>query len=161
MRVYLPATIPLLREWLDAGLATPRGLGYSVTPGLREWYREGDAEELEYAAGLAAATAALDLLAADRSAPRRRVVLAVDVADSDVTPIADERAAVRLGAPVPDSRWGSALVDDSDAEPIVATAVSCLDAAAVGDEDASFALDEAAARELGWYAVQELRFLLD
>jgi hypothetical protein len=38
--------------------------------------------------------------------------------------------------------------------------VRALPAAAAGDDDAAFALDDAAAVELGWYAVQELEILL-
>jgi hypothetical protein len=43
----------------------------------------------------------------------------------------------------------------------VAVAVEALPAAALGDDDAAFALDEAASVELGWWAVQELDALLD
>ncbi|MDQ1706671.1 MAG: hypothetical protein QOF18_3037, partial [Frankiaceae bacterium] len=59
MRVYLAATLPLLRQWLAAGQAPP-GPGHAVTPALREWYREGSQEEMEYVAQLAAGRAALD-----------------------------------------------------------------------------------------------------
>jgi hypothetical protein len=41
VRVYLPATLPLLRSWLDAGRATG-ATAYAVTPALREWYREAN-----------------------------------------------------------------------------------------------------------------------
>jgi hypothetical protein len=131
-----------------------------VTGALREWYRDGDGEELEYVAGVAAATAALTLLAENSGAPRRRVVLAVEVDDGAVRPSAAEPAAVEVSGPIPTSRWASALVDDEGAEAVVATAIANLAAAAAGDEDASFALDEAAAYELNWYAVQELPYLV-
>src|SRR3954454_12815752 len=72
VRVYLPATVPLLRRWVAEGRA-PAGLAWAVSPGLREWYREGDEEEMEYAAQLAAGRASLDLFAADPEAPRLRV----------------------------------------------------------------------------------------
>jgi hypothetical protein len=159
VRVYLPATVPVARVWLDAGTArSPRG--FAVTPALREWYREGNEEELEYVAQTAAARAALELLAADTDAARRRVVLAVDVPDADVVPLpADDRAAVAVGVPVPRQWWASALVDDEEADAVVSAAVTAL-SAAPGDDDAAFALDEADATELGWYAVQELPHLL-
>ena len=156
MRVYVPATLPLLRSWLDAGRMPP-GRGFAVTPALREWYREGDEEEMEYVAQLAACRAALDLLDADPEARRLRVVVAGDVADADVA--ADEtagRAGVVVGAAVPVSDWASALVDDEEAESVVSAAVTALGGAAAGDDDAAFAVDEAAAHELGWFAVQEL-----
>lgn len=160
MRVYLPATLPLLAAWLRAGAAPP-GPGYAVTPALREWYREGEEEELEYAAAVAAARAALDLLAADVEAPRRRVVLAVDVADLDVAPGGTVRAAVTAAAPMPVAAWASALVDDEDAQSVVSAAVTSLGAAGAGDDDAAFAVAEAEATELGWWAVQELPHLLE
>jgi hypothetical protein len=156
VRVYVPATLPLLRRWLDAGQMPP-GRGFAVTPALREWYREGDEEEMEYVAQLAAGRAALDLLAADPDARRLRVVVAADVPDSDVA--VDEpagRSAVAVGTAAPVSNWASALVDDEDTESVVSAAVTALGAAAAGDDDALFALDEAASYELGWYAVQEL-----
>ena len=156
MRVYVPATLPLLRRWLDAGQMPP-GRGFAVTPTLREWYREGDEEEMEYVAQLAAGRAALDLLDADPDARRLRVVVAGEVPDADVA--SDEtggRAAIAVGTAVPVSSWASALVDDDDAESVVSAAVTALGAAASGDDDAAFALDEAGAYELGWYAVQEL-----
>lgn len=159
MRVYLAATLPLLARWHSDGQAPP-GSGQAVTPALREWYREGDTEEMEYVAQLAAGRAALDLLAADVDAPRRRVVLAVDAPDLDVVPAPDAgRSAVVVGVAVPVSAWASALVDDEDAEAVISAAVTALGAAAAGDDDAAFLLDEAAATELGWYAVQELDHL--
>ncbi|HWB67396.1 MAG TPA: hypothetical protein VG708_11285 [Mycobacteriales bacterium] len=161
MRVYLPATLPLLRDWLEAGAATTSAGAYAVTPDVREWYRDGDLEELEHVAQVAAAQAALDLLADDPTAPRRRAVLAVDVADDAARPAPDHgRAAVTIAGPVERTRWASALVDDEAAALVVTAAVERLSAAAAGDPDAQFALDEAAAHDLGWYAVQELSDLL-
>jgi hypothetical protein len=161
MRVYLPATLPMLTRWLDAGQAPP-GPGHAVTPTLREWYREGGEEEMEYVAQLDAARTALDLLADDTDAPRRRVVLAADVPDLDVAvdPAgAGGRSGVTVGGPVPMTTWASAMVDDEDSEAVVSAAVTALGAAAAGDEDAAFLIDEAGATELGWYAVQELKHL--
>ena len=160
MRVYVPATVPLLRQWLAEGRA-PAGLAWAVSPALREWYREGDQEEMEYVAQLAAGRAALDLLAADHGAPRLRVVIAAEAPDDGVAPTNGPRGQVWVGAPLPLDCWASALVDGADAEPVVAAAVAALPAAAAGDDDAAFALDDAAAAELGWYAVQELELLLD
>jgi hypothetical protein len=163
MRVYLPATFPLLRSWLAAGAAEPAGPAYAVTPALREWYREGAADELEAVAQVAAAGGSVELLAGDPDAPRRRVVLAVDADDTDLEPAygGGDRSTIRLHAAVPRSRWASALVDGEDAAVVVATAIANVARAALGDEDAQFALDEASAHELGWYAVQELPHLLD
>jgi len=165
VRVYLPGTFPMLVEWLAAGAARPSDLAgvpaHAVTAALREWYHDADLDELEHAAQLDAAVSSLRLLALDPSAPRRRVVLAVDVEDPEAQPASPAgRSAITLDRAVPMVRWASALIDDVDAEPVVTQAVSALEAAAPGDDDAQFDIDEAEAVELGWYAVQELPHLL-
>ena len=82
MRVYVPLTLSGLAEAHRTGELGPGPLdAYAVTPALREWYVSDDIEELEYAALSRAALASLRLLAADPGAPRRRVVVAVDVPD--------------------------------------------------------------------------------
>ena len=159
MRVYLPASLPLLAEWAAAGHTTPSRAA-AVTPGLREWYREGDAEELEYAAQRVAARMSLEMLAADPGTPRRRVVLAVDVPDADVAVVDEPRGAVSVGGATPRANWASAMVDAEEADVVISAAATALGGAAAGDEDASFAVDEADGTELGWYAVQELGDLL-
>lgn len=160
MRVYLPATLPMLAQWVADGHACPCLAG-AVTPGLREWYREADTDELEYAAQRVAARLSLELLADDPGAPRRRVVVAVDVPDDDVAPVDDPRGTVAVGVGAKRAWWASALVDDEESDVVVSAAATALGAAAAGDEDAAFTVDEADATELGWYAVQELDQLLD
>ncbi len=158
MRVYLPATVPMLRAALATGEFGSAPLtGFAVTPALREWYAAGDAEELEYAALTEAARASLRLLDVDQAAPQRRVVLAAEVPERAVTPLADlDRAAVRLAAAVPRAAWVSAHVDDPLAAEVIAVAAAAVVAADLGDDDAQFAVDEAEGCELQWYAVQEL-----
>jgi hypothetical protein len=174
MRVYLPCTLPRLREVLRAGEVAP-GAAFAVTPALREHYREGDAEELEYVALTEAARASLALLDAERlrdpAAAPRRVVLAAD-ADADavapVEAVADRggpagragRADVRLTRPVPLRRVVSAHVDDAAAEAAVASAAEAVVAAELGSEDAKFALDEAEGHELLWWSSSELELLV-
>jgi hypothetical protein len=162
VRVYLPATLPALAAVLGRGALGSAPLpAHAVTPALREWYAEGDLEELEYAAMQAAAQASLRRLAADPSAPRRRVVLAADVPDAAVTRApAAGRSAVTVSADVLLTDIASAHVDLLDAEPDVAAACAALPAADRGDEDAAFTVDGAAGHELAWYAPQELPDLL-
>jgi hypothetical protein len=161
MRVYLPSTLPLLSAALDVG-QFELDIAYAVTPGLREWYIEGDLEELEYAAAAAAARASLHLLAdAAGTASARRVVVAADLPDLAARPAPEVgRAAVRLGAPVLWSQVASAHVDAAIARDDVRRALGALAAAESGDEDARFLLDSVEDHELAWYAAQELGVLL-
>jgi hypothetical protein len=131
-----------------------------VTPALREWYVEGDLEELEYAASTAAARASLRLLAGAHD-DWRRVVLAAELPDGDARPAPEvHRAAVRLAGPVPWRVVESALVDDGSAAPDVRRGTDALPAADAGDDDAAFLVDAVEDHELGWYALQELADLL-
>lgn len=159
MRVYVPSTFTGLADAVHSG-RVGAGVGYAVTPALREWYASGDSEELEYAATAAAARASLRLVAADPRCDRRRVVLAAEVVDDMVARPAEESrsgpAAVELVGEVPYSRVVSAHVDDEDAVGDVAAAVAALPAADDGDEDARFAVDGAEGHELLWYASQEI-----
>lgn len=161
MRVYLATTLTELPGILDAGEIAPVPLrGYAVTPALREAYASGDEEELEYVAMLAAARESLRLLAADKAAPRRRVVLAADVPDAGAIPVADdEPAAVLVSAAIPLPKVASGHVDDDAAEADVAAAAAASAAADAGVDDAQFTVDGAEGHELGWYATQELRHL--
>lgn len=159
VRVYLPATLPAVAGLLRDGEIRPEPVhGYAVTPALREWYASGDVEELEYVAMTHAARESLRLLAADPAASRRRVVLAAEVADVQVTASGtfDEPALVVISGRVLLRDIASGHVDDPSASPEVAAAVVALDAADAGDEDARFALDGAEGYELAWYATQEL-----
>lgn len=164
MRVYLAATMPMLAGILQAGQVGPPPLtGFAVTPALREWYASGDQEELEYAAMTVAARASLRLLAADPAAPSRRVVLAADVPDGQVSATGDlgedDPAAVRIDAAVPVAWLASGHLDEEAAAADVRAAVTALPAADQGDDDAKFAVDGAEGNELLWYAVQELPYL--
>ncbi|MFJ3924985.1 DUF6912 family protein [Streptomyces sp. NPDC090022] len=165
MRVYVPLTLPGLAEAHKAGELAPAPLrAYAVTPGLREWYVSDDIEELEYAALSRAAAASLRLIAADAAAPRKRVVVAVDVADkaASATPGLDEATLgqVTLDAPVRLTVAAAVHVDAADAEADVAAAADALPAADSGDDDAQFTVDGAEDHELLWFGVQEIPGLL-
>ncbi|GAB3597510.1 hypothetical protein GCM10027446_25750 [Angustibacter peucedani] len=161
MRVYVPATLGSLKRLQDNGFSGPVQ-AHAVTPELREWYADGDAEELEYAASDEAAEASLRLLADDAGSPRRRVVVAADVPDADVRVVGGlSRSAVVVDADVARSAVVSLHVDDADAVVDVTRAVEALPAAAAGDDDARFTVDGAASHELLWYDVTELDDVLD
>jgi hypothetical protein len=169
VRVYLPSTLPDLsgRVRLDATgrpadtravVADAGSLGFAVTAGLREWYREGDVEELEYVALTHAARGSLRLIASSGAVgAQRRVVLAVDVSDADVVAAPHiDVAAVRIGPAVLLDSVAAVHVDDPQAAADVEAAARLVEAADAGDDDARFALDGLDDHELQWYATQEL-----
>lgn len=167
VRIYLPATLPGLRaagvgsEQLASQIeVAPAGSrACAVTPSLREWYREGDIEELEYAALTRAALASLRLLPGNGG--DRRVVLAADVPDTNVVfDPSDDPAAVRVIDAVRLDQVVSAHVDDPSASYDVGAAVIVLESADPGDGDAEFVIAGLDDHELQWYAVQEIAFLL-
>jgi hypothetical protein len=167
MRVYVPLTLPGLAEAHKAGELGPAPLtGYAVTPALREWYVSDDIEELEYAALNRAAQASLRHLAVDPAAPRRRVVVAVDVPDGEAVADPDRSldhsalGEVRIAAAVPLAKTAAVHVDSDEAEEDVAAAADALGAADMGDDDAQFTVDGAEDHELLWYATQEIPNLI-
>ncbi|MEU2395344.1 hypothetical protein [Streptomyces sp. NPDC007369] len=165
MRVYVPLTLPGLAEVHQAGELGGAPLrAYAVTPGLREWYVSDDIEELEYAALGRAATASLRMLAEDPAAPRKRVVVALDVADKAVTavPGIDEASLGQVGVagPVRLTAAAAVHVDAEDAVKDVEAAAAAVGAADAGDDDARFTVDGADDHELLWFGVQEIPGLL-
>jgi hypothetical protein len=167
MRVYVPLTLPGLAQAHKAGELGPGPLtAYAVTPALREWYVSDDIEELEYAALNRAAAASLRLLAGDPAAARRRVVVAVDVADKDAVVDPDRGldagalGEVRIASAVPLAKFAAVHADADDAEADVAAAAGALGAADQGDDDAQFTVDGAEDHELLWFGVQEIPALL-
>jgi hypothetical protein len=163
MRVYLPSSFPGLRALLDSGeVGDPPLPGYAVTGELREWYAEGDLEELEYAAMTLAARASVRLLDADPDAVRRRVVIVVEVPDGDVQRVPHvDRAAVKVRSAVPLRDVKAVHVDDTAAVPDVTVAADAVVEADLGSEDAAFRLEQAEGHELAWYATQEIGPLLE
>jgi hypothetical protein len=159
VRVYVPATVPMLAALRASGqLGEGPTIAHAVTPALREWYAEGDEEELEYVAFTRAAQAALQLLRHDPSAPRRRVVVSADV---DATDLIREdvdlgSSTVRLPQPIALKKVASIHVDGAGAAAEVAAAADVVEEALAGDPDAQFIVDGAEDHELEWYAVSEL-----
>ncbi|MGH3925056.1 MAG: DUF6912 family protein [Pseudonocardiaceae bacterium] len=165
MRVYLPATLAMLRQLVDSGeLAPVSGTGFALTPMLRESYAAGNTEELEYAAMMEAARASLRLLSAELDAdpkvPARRVVVAADVEGVRLRPDLDT-AAVTVPGTVPVTAIAAVHVDVAAAEEAVRASAAVVHAADLGDPDAEFALGDAEDHEMAWYAPQELPFLLE
>jgi uncharacterized protein DUF6912 len=159
VRVYVPATVPMLTALRAGGpLGDSAVLAHAVTPGLREWYAEGDQEELEYVAFTRAAQDALRLLRTDSAAPRRRVVVSADVPAAGLQREDNElgSSTVRLAQPVLLTNVASVHVDSAGAAEAVAAAADVVEEALAGDPDAQFTVDSAEDHELEWYAVSEL-----
>jgi hypothetical protein len=158
MRVYLPATIPLLAR-LEQQRELELSKGYAVTASLREWYAEGDDEQLEYAALTAAARGSLRLLAAQSDLPRRRVVVAADVPDARIAlPGAEsaEPGVIKVTGAVRLADIAALHVDEAGAQEAVTAGARALPAADTGDADAVFAVDAVEDYDLLWYVTQEL-----
>lgn len=162
MRVYVPVTTHLLRAMVESGeLGPPPLTAFAVTPDLREWYRDGDMDELEYAALLEAARGSLRLLDEDPTSARRRAVVAAEVPDAQVELRPDlDRAVVRVTAAVPMRMVAAVHMDGPDAEKAVLAAADAVLEADLGSDDAKFLLDEAEGHEMLWYASQEVGPLL-
>jgi hypothetical protein len=163
MRVYLPSTLTELRRLLDNGVVGEPPLpGYAVTPALREWYAEGDLEEMEYVVLTLAARASVRLLDADPDAVRRRVVVVAEVPDALVTTVPHvDRAAVKVADPVALRLVQAVHVDDPAAIPDVTLAADAVIEADLGSDDAAFRVEQAEGHELQWYASQEIGPLLE
>ena len=165
MRVYIPATVPMLRELAESGeLTAVNNTAFALTPALREYYQSGSAEELEYAAMLDAARASLRLIAAeldaDPKAIPRRAGISAALEALTLRPDLDF-SVVRLDSPVTRGVVAAVHLDTEEAEDAVRAAAAVIDAADLGDPDAEFTLGDAEDHELSWYATQELPFLLE
>ncbi|MGC9666832.1 DUF6912 family protein [Planosporangium sp. 12N6] len=159
LRVYLPATLAGLAILKERGVLAPTAEAHAVTPALREWYAEGDEEELEYVAFTRAAQSALRLLREDPKTPRRRVVVSVDLPVTAVRRQADQELGSSLvGVPdaVPFAAVAAVHVDGAEAETDVAAAADVVEEALAGDPDAQFTVDGAEDHELEWYDPTEL-----
>jgi len=159
VRVYVPATVPMLTTLRAEGRLSSGPLrAHAVTPALREWYAEGDEEELEYVAFTRAAQEALHLLRLDTQAPRRRVVVSADVPSTALVREDVElgSSTVRLPQPLSVKEVVAIHLDGADAAEAIAAAAEVVDEAAAGDPDAQFTVDSAEDHELEWYAVTEL-----
>jgi hypothetical protein len=163
MRVYIPATLPMLQELVTDGYLQPRGgTAFAVTPALREAYAEGDDEELAEIAIAEAALASIRLLSADPDGglPLRRAVVVADADKTTLRPDLDD-AVVRVSGRIAMDQVAAVYVDNADAEPAVRAAIEVIDEADFGDEDAELTVGDAQDHALAWYATQEVPFLLD
>ena len=166
MRVYIPATWPMLRKLVANSQFHPvGGTAFALTPTLRESYVSGDDDELEYAAMSEAARASLRLLAVEfglgeDDTPARRVVVSADLDDVTLRPDLDD-GAVRIRGAVDLAAIAAVHVATADAEFAVRQAAGAVAAADLGDLDAEFLIGEAEDHDLAWYDPAEVAFLVE
>ncbi|MCL6551065.1 MAG: hypothetical protein K6T37_08655 [Acidothermus cellulolyticus] len=161
MRLYVPFTVSALkRRWqgMESELVGPGTVVHGVTPALREWYVEGDDEDLEYAAMTEAAAAAVHLVVAELNAglpgPAGRVVLSVDLPDREVEHLPDlGMTALGTRVAVHASDVAALHADEAAADPELRRL-----AAAIREEtdDAPALLEQIVDRDLLWYAPSEV-----
>lgn len=171
MRLFIPATLAMLETLLEGGEMPVRSAtAFAATPALVESYAQGDMEEIEHVAFLEAARASLRLLggeidsgAAHDTHPYRRVVVSVDVPDTEAEPRPDlDTAVVRLArGAVSMAEVAAVHVDLAGAVGAVEAAVEAVDRADLGDEDAELTVGDALDLDLAWYDAVELPFLLN
>jgi len=148
MRVYLPASLKLLRSVRDSSVVDGPFDAVAVTSGLREWYSTSDADGLEYAAMARASDLALEAATADR-----RVVVVVEADDVDVDVTDEPVGSVRL-VRIEGARVASFHVDDATAVPAVRLARAAL-AKAIPDS-MPWEVEHLVDHDLAWFARQEL-----
>ncbi|MBC2682091.1 DUF6912 family protein [Corynebacterium anserum] len=166
MRVYIPATFDLLRTLAEEQQMPVRsGVGFALTPAVREFYTSGDDEELAYTAFLDAARASLRLLTIgdEQRFPYRRVVISADIDDQAITLAPEDgESVVRLNPAIVTVKALAAIhVDDHDAEAATKAAMDVVDEADLGDEEAELTLGDCEDNLMSWYGAQELPFLVD
>lgn len=159
-RVFVPATLGLVSQWLESGEVRPRsGTAFAVTPALREAYASGDEEELAEVALDEASLASLRLLSGEEGGPPLRVVLVLEVPEVELRPDLDD-AVARVQGPIGLDAVDCLYVDLLSAKEVVARAALVVDAADLGDSDAEHIVADAQDEPLAWYASTELSLVL-
>lgn len=150
MRIYLPLSQAMLRALVIDGRLDGPLAGCAVTDALREWFPEGDDEELEYAAQYRAADLSIPMVAGET--PARRVVAAVDAEAVAATEI-DDMVGVRIQDGIGFDAVAAVFADAPEAEAALLAAIEALSSSDADVPAEVEALDE---HELAWFDPAEL-----
>lgn len=150
-RVYVPATMPMVRELAAVGQLTGQMSAHAVTESLHARYPDDAVEELEFVAFVAASWGSLAQLV-DVTGPPLRVVIAAD-STTVTNPDGGETAVLIDGLPL--SAVVSLHVDSVAEQPMIAAAVAALRSGSDGPE-----VDAVEDVDLHWYDVSELPVLV-
>jgi hypothetical protein len=133
-RVYVPASLSLLARFTEEGGIGPTPVyAHAVTAWLQAAWPEGDQEEWEYAALMAAADASLAFLTEED--PPRRVVVVAEASDLIEDP---ESTALTIDSAIPMRVVHAVHADTADIDPSFPERLG----------------------DLGWFGVQEIPDLL-
>lgn len=147
VRAYVPTTSSGLAAVAESGRIAAPVRAHAVTDALRAAWPDGDDEQWEYAALMAAADSSAGLRAPGHRP--RRYVLAVDVAEALPVP-GDDPTAVELAVDVPFRDVAAAHADTED----------ILDTEDIPDTGDTWASGDDEGPDLAWFARQEIRDLV-
>jgi hypothetical protein len=109
MRAYVPATLPEVLRWHDAGVVPVGTRINAVTSALRTQHPDADDEELEFLATKAAEETST---IAAMTTGQRRATLAVDLPADATEPLPGATTSMSTTAEVPIAAWAALFVDD-------------------------------------------------
>ncbi len=158
VRIYVPLTIAGLRELHEQSRLAPAPIrAHAVTDACRDLI-QGDEEECEYTALMAAALDSIRLVA-KADGPARRVVVAAEVDPSVVRPHGSEPTGVEVLAEISIRQCASVHVDDDAAASDIAQVRDAM-AASANAQPSHDDVDLLSDYELLWFATQEIADLL-
>lgn len=171
MRIYIPATFTMLREFaaVQALELIPPGYAFSAAEACKGDYSADEIELIEHGAFVDASEASIRLLKADEEEnketeyPYRRVVISADIPETQATVHPDLGISVVSLDPAKLELKDCVCVhiDIAESEAANAKAIDAISAADLGDEDAEFIVGDALDNLMAWYDISELPAIMD
>lgn len=171
MRIYIPATFTMLREFSKSQHLEliPPGYAFSAAEACKGDYSPDEIELIEHGAFVDASEASIRLLQRDMEEnkeaeyPYRRVVISADIPDKQATVREDLGVSVVSLDPakVELNDCVCVHIDIAESEAETAKAMEAIQAADLGDEDAEFIVGDALDNFMAWYDISELPAMMD